>query len=212
MWPKLRRRPRKRLSRPPGSSKSVPPLLDQLLVPPRLALQGLEDVRRIADAAVGLGELARELRGGVRPIAARLDDAIAILASVRDDIAGLRSALEPMSEDLDGLRQAFQGSNVQLERLREAMTPELQGIRAAAEPLHEELGNQRESIDALGTHLEELGGSLSRRIEELGRALGPLERDISDVRDVVEPLHGATERVGRVAERLPGSGKRRERT
>jgi hypothetical protein len=165
-------------------------------------------VRRIADAAVALGELARELRGGVRPIAARLDDAISILAAIRDDVGGLHGALGPMSDDLDGLRHAFQGSNEQLERLREAMTPELQGIRAAAEPLHEELGDQRESIDVLDGHLEELGGSLSTRIEELGRALEPLERDISDVRDIVEPLHGGhrARMAGRRAATCPGLG------
>jgi hypothetical protein len=29
---------------------------------------------------------------------------------------------------------------------------------------------------------------------------------VGEVRDVVEPLQGATKRVGRLADRLPGSG------
>jgi hypothetical protein len=89
--------------------------------------------------------------------------------------------LKPMSDDLDGLRQAFEGSNEELAKLREAIAPELRGIRDAAEPLHGELGRQRESIDELD----------------------------DDLRDVVEPLQPAAERLGRLAERLPGPGRKR---
>ena len=71
------------------------------------------------------------------------------------------------------------------------MTPELRGIRDAAEPLHGELGRQRESID------------------RLPQAIAPLEEELGEMRDVVEPLTPAAERVGRLAERLPGPGRKR---
>jgi hypothetical protein len=34
-----------------------------------------------------------------------------------------------------------------------------------------------------------------------------LEQDADEMREVVEPLQAATERVGRVAQRLPGGGR-----
>jgi hypothetical protein len=36
-----------------------------------------------------------------------------------------------------------------------------------------------------------------------------LARDADEVREVVEPLQTATERVGRMAEKLPGPGRKR---
>jgi uncharacterized coiled-coil DUF342 family protein len=110
---------------------------------------------------------------------------------IADEVTDLHEVLKPMSADLDGLRQAFEGSNEQLAALREAMTPELRGIRDAAEPLHDELGRQRESID------------------RLPQAIAPLEEELGEMRDVVEPLTPAAERVGRLAERLPGPGRKR---
>jgi uncharacterized coiled-coil DUF342 family protein len=110
---------------------------------------------------------------------------------IADQVTGLHEVLKPMSADLDGLRQAFEGSNEQLAALREAMTPELRGIRDAAEPLHGELSRQVESID------------------RLPKALAPLEQELGEMRDVVEPLTPAAERVGRLAERLPGPGRKR---
>jgi hypothetical protein len=39
--------------------------------------------------------------------------------------------------------------------------------------------------------------------------LTPMVRDLDEVREVVEPLQTATERVGRIAERIPGPGRKR---
>ena len=88
------------------------PLLDQLLLPPKLAQRALADVARLADAMVS---------------------AAITLEAIRHDLNGLRDSLGPMSEDLDGLRQAFEGSNEELAKLRNAMTPEQRGIREAIE-------------------------------------------------------------------------------
>lgn len=49
-----------------------------------------------------------------------------------------------------------------------------------------------------------LGTALSTLIE----TFKPLVRDVDEVREVVEPLQSATERVGRLAERLPGPGRK----
>src|SRR3954470_25007103 len=185
------------------------PLIDQLLLPQRLAQRGLSDLARIADAAVALGALASDLRGSLRPLAARLDHAVDTLDSLRDEVAGLHEVLKPMSDDLDGLREAFEGSNKELAALREAMTPELRGVREAAEPLHEELSNQRRSIDALDEDLKAMGEQLASHIDRLPRALAPLQEELGDMRDVGEPLAPAAERVGRLAERLPGPGRKR---
>jgi predicted nucleic acid-binding Zn-ribbon protein len=142
-------------------------------------------------------------------MAARLDHAVDTLDTLRDEVAGLHRVLQPMSDDLDGLRKAFQGSNEQLAALREAMTPELRGVREAAEPLHGELKRQRESIDALDGDLKAMGEELAAHIDRLPRALAPLQEELGDMRDVVEPLAPAAERVGRLAERMPGPGRRK---
>jgi hypothetical protein len=38
--------------------------------------------------------------------------------------------------------------------------------------------------------------------------MAPLERDLVEMREVVEPLQPAAERMGRLAERLPGPGRK----
>lgn len=203
---KIRRRPVKGGQSGRENTEVVPPLIDQLLLPPKLVARALADLRRIAHAAGSVGALADELRGEIGPAAGHLRHAVSALDSLREDIGGLQRSLGPMSDDLDGLREAFEGSNKQLERLRDAMTPELRGIREAAEPLQRELAEQRGSIDALDGDLEKMGEALAARLDALTAALAPLKREVGEVRDVVEPLQGATKRVGRLADRLPGSG------
>jgi hypothetical protein len=43
---------------------------------------------------------------------------------------------------------------------------------------------------------------MTNLIKTLSRMVG----DLNEVREVVEPLQTATERVGRIAERIPGQG------
>jgi septal ring factor EnvC (AmiA/AmiB activator) len=81
-------------------------------------------------------------------------------------------------------------------------------VREAAEPLHGELSRQRESIDAIDEDLKAMGEKLAERIDRLPRALAPLQEELGDMRDVVEPLAPAAERVGRLAQRLPGPGRK----
>ena len=114
-----------------------------------------------------------------------------------------------MSDDLDGLRRAFAGTNAELERLRKEFIPQLAGVRAAADGLHTEVQRQRELISALNAQVKEMGERLAGEITTLTATIQPLVKDAAEVREVVEPLQSATERVGRVAERLPGPGRKK---
>jgi len=51
-----------------------------------------------------------------------------------------------------------------------------------------------------------MGQAPAARLEVLTAALTPLLRDVAEIREVVEPLEGVSERVGRLAKRLPGGG------
>lgn len=184
-------------------------VLDQLLVPPRLAVRVMADVRRMADAAVSIADLASELRSKVRPLEASLSHAVDTLDSVRDELAALRAGFEPMSDDLDALRAAFAATTTELQKLRESFQPELAGIHLATDGLHEEVGRQRESIDNVESTLKGVGQLVEVGLGDLITTLKPVARDLDEVREVMEPLQTATERVGRMAERLPGPGRKR---
>jgi chromosome segregation ATPase len=188
---------------------NVSNLLDPLLLPQRLTSRVLEDLRRLADAAVSVGALAGEVRGRLPRATEWADEVKQILDSARAQLAGVRASLEPMSDDLDALRGAFAATNDQIERLREAAVPELAGLRMAVRGVHEEVGLQRELIGQLTTQIEQMGELLGREISTLRETLRPLVRDAEEIRDVVEPLESATERLGRFAERLPGPGRKR---
>lgn len=118
----------------------------------------------------------------------RAADAIERMAAaaivVEDEVANIRALIEPMRGELDALRREFGGANDEIERLRNAFSPELAAIRDASKVM---------AAEVAGLH------ATTRR----------LARDADEVREVVEPLQTATERVGRVAEKLPGPGRKR---
>lgn len=184
-------------------------LLDQLLLPQRFAAGTIKDIRRIADATVGVGALANDLRGQTRPVRDWMKETTAIIASLRDEVAGVRGAVQPMSTDLDALRAAFAATNDQLERLREESIPQLTGMRSTADGLHREVERQRELIDALTAEIKEMGERLAAGITTLNATIEPLVNNADEVCEVLEPLQSATERMGRVAERLPGPGRKK---
>ena len=82
-------------------------------------------------------------------------------------------------------------------------------MRAAAEGLHLEVERQRAAIDRVDSTHGDLGKNLESRMTSLIETLTPMVRDLDEVREVVEPLQTATERVGRIAERIPGPGRKR---
>ena len=183
-------------------------LLDQLLLPQRLA-QGLtRDLRRIADAAQSVATLAGEMRPRAGSLAETFEHAVAALDDVNGHLARLQAALEPMSEDLDRIRTAFAATSDELESLRKEVRPELAGVREATERVDSGLRSQVESVEKLDRSLTNVGDLLGNRLSALQELLAPVVRDAGEVREVVEPLQGATKRVGRIAERLPGPGKK----
>jgi nanoRNase/pAp phosphatase (c-di-AMP/oligoRNAs hydrolase) len=57
--------------------------------------------------------------------------------------------------------------------------------------------------------VEGMGQRVTSEMEALRHAVRALVRDDDEISDVVEPLQSATDRVGRVADRLPGGGHKR---
>ncbi|HET8979549.1 MAG TPA: hypothetical protein VFN87_15405 [Solirubrobacteraceae bacterium] len=230
-------------------------LLDQLLWPTRLLGRALEDVHRIADAAVSVGALAVDVAGELEPLNrwmrstasdlellrqhaagiqaaieptvehvrvlrdefGRANDEIARLreafgpelAALRESAGGMRSAIEPMVQDVRALRDEFGRANDEIARLGDTFTPELAGLRTSAHGMLEEIGRVRELLTGLDGDIREMGDRVTTEMHALDASVRALVRDADEISDVVEPLQTATERVGRVADRLPGGSRRR---
>lgn len=185
------------------------PLLEQLLLPQRLATRVLDDVHRIAAGAGSIAEFARDLRRLLDPLRGWMDTTATTLESLRDEASGIRAAVGPMSSDLDTLRVEFGRANDEIARLRESVTPEFSAFRASAERLEEEVRRTRELLDLLDGDVKDMGQRVSAEMHALQKTVASLVRDADDIAEVVEPLQAATERVGRVAERLPGGNRKR---
>jgi methyl-accepting chemotaxis protein len=143
----------------------VTSLVDQLLLPQRVAARVLADLQLIGDAAMSVGTLARDLRGQVGP--------------VRDWMDATAATLETLSSE-------FGRADDEIARLREELIPELSGFRASADRLQKKMGR------------------VISEMRTLREAVNALVRDADDISEVVEPLQSATDRVGKVADRLPG--------
>lgn len=170
----------------------------------------MRDLRRISDTVASIAELAAGVRRQLGPMAKTIERAVTTLDSMREELAALRAGFEPMSNDLDSLRGAFAATTEELGKLRTSVAPELTGVRAAAEGLYVEVERQRAAIDRVDSTLGDLGNDLESRMKSLIETLSPMVRDLDEVREVVEPLQTATERVGRIAERIPGPGRKRQ--
>jgi predicted nucleic acid-binding Zn-ribbon protein len=93
--------------------------------------------------------------------------------------------------------------------LREAFGPELESLRGSADGLQEELRLVHQLLGALQTDANQLGERVIAEMAKLRGEVGRLGQEADEISDVVEPLQSATERVGKVAERLPGGGRGR---
>lgn len=168
----------------------------------------MRDLRRISDMVASIAEVAGGVRRQLGPMAKTIEHAVSTLDSMREELAALRAGFEPMSNDLDSLRGAFAATTEELGKLRTSVAPELTGVRAAAEGLHVEVERQRAAIDRVDSTLGD-NKDLESRMTSLIETVSPMVRDLDEVREVVEPLQTATERVGRIAERIPGPGRKR---
>jgi predicted nucleic acid-binding Zn-ribbon protein len=182
------------------------PLLDQLLFPQRLLTRALNDLHRMAEAAASIAALARDLRPAIEPLPDWMNDTATTLRSIRDQAAGARAAIESVSEDVTILRDEFGRSNDEIARLREVFGPELEALRTSAAGLEQELRQICQLIAALKADADQIGGGVIDQMRALRGDVGALAREADEISEVVEPLQGATERVGKVADRLPGGG------
>jgi uncharacterized protein YoxC len=123
-----------------------------------------------------------------------------------DAAVSVAATMRSLRQDMDALRVAFAGADAELEDLRKAFVPEARGIHRAARALHEDVENITTLLGALDTDVKDMGHRLTSEVASLHATIQVLVREADDMRQVVEPLQSATERVGRVADRLPGGG------
>jgi methyl-accepting chemotaxis protein len=112
-----------------------------------------------------------------------------------------------MGRDLTILRDEFGRANDEIARLREAFGPQLEALRGSADAMQSELRQVRELLANLEADINDMGYRVTAEMQALREAVRALVRDADEISDVVEPLQSATDRVGKIAERLPG-GKR----
>jgi predicted nucleic acid-binding Zn-ribbon protein len=182
----------------------VTPLLDQLLFPPRLVTRALDDLHRIAEAAVSFAALARDARPAFERLPDWMDGTSSSLSALRDQAEGVRTTIEPMGRDLTILRDEFGRANDEIARLREAFGPNLESLSLSADAMRSELRQVRELLATLETDINDMGERVTSEMKALRQAVSALARDADEISDVVEPLQSATDRVGRIADRLPG--------
>lgn len=187
--------------------RTVTPLLDQLLFPQRLVIRALDDLHRIAEAGAALGALAKEARPLTDHMTGWMDDTASTLRSLRNQAAGVRTTIEPMGEDVRILKDEFARANDEIARLREAFGPQLESLRESAAALHQELRQVRELFAALEGDVNQMGDRVTTEMAALRDAIRALVRDANEISDVVEPLQSATDRVGKIADRLPGRNR-----
>src|SRR5438093_4193845 len=100
------------------------PLVDQLLVPPRLVGRALDDLHALADAGRTVAELAA--RAADRPMRGGLTRALALVAAIEGDVQRLEgrlAALQGLPERIDGLRRSFEGTRQGVESLQTELAP-----------------------------------------------------------------------------------------
>lgn len=180
-----------------------------MLLPPRLVARAFEDAHRIAQAAMVVGGVAREAERQFDPLREWMDATAAMIQSLRDQVSGVRAAVEPMSRDMDALRVEFGRADDEIGRLREALVPEVAAFRASADGLHDELRQFRELVAVLEADIKMMSQRVTAEMHAIRDAMSALVRDAHEISDVVEPLQEATDRVGNVASRLPGGRRHR---
>ncbi|HWD64492.1 MAG TPA: hypothetical protein VG405_04915 [Solirubrobacteraceae bacterium] len=114
-----------------------------------------------------------------------------------DDLHRAADAVVRMSASAEALRDEVAG----VRRLMEPIPGELDALRVEFGGSNDEIAKLRE---AFGPELT----AVRRAAEEISQSVRQLTRDADEMRDVVEPLQTATERVGRIAERIPGGGRK----
>ena len=128
------------------------------------------------------------------------------LHRLADAAVSTTSTIRSLRDDMDALRAAFAGADAELEALRKDLVPAAAAIHGAVDGLHHDAEHVHTLLAKLDADIKETGGQLTSELAALHATIQILVREADEVRRVVEPLQGATERVGRVADKLPGGG------
>jgi chromosome segregation ATPase len=150
-------------------------MANPLFLPARLVQQALEDIGDVTESVRRMPDL---LEDGFGSLEKRLDKLI-------EESRAAAEVMEAQKDSIDALKPPLESTEQGIESLK----PELAAIREAVEPLSRQL----EALEAVRSQLEHL--------DERMRAV---EGELAEVRGVVEPLGSATERIGRMSDRLPG--------
>lgn len=129
-------------------------------------------------------------------VAVRASDQIDRLLTLGERIDERTAALLALGERIEGRTDAML-----------ALGERMEGHADAILRTGQHLGAQGEQLIAHGVLLEERAQEVSDRAREVLEALPLLEKAIG----LAMPLEGAVERIGRVADRLPGGGQRKPR-
>ncbi len=153
-------------------------LVAPLLIPPKLLLRALDDLHTIATVA--------------QDTSRRLDR----LEATLDEALALGHRIESIGGDLLGMAGRMDRRAVAMLNLGERIDARADAVLALGEKVD---ARGRQLVDE-GRLMQERAREVTDRAGELVEALPLLERALG----LAMPLEGAVERLGRVADRLPG--------
>ena len=119
-------------------------------------------------------------------------------------------ALDDLHQLAEASRWALQrrdDASATVQELKDQLTELIAVQRQAVETQRSLAGLQAQLVE-LVTRLE----SSSPRAEAALKAMDDLRESLETLAGTTEPLQGAAESIGRVADRLPGKGRRSDRT
>ncbi len=171
---------------------AVRSLLAVPLLPVSLALRALDDLHALAGAAAELPEIEARLARRVDDLEERMAE---LLAAADGGRAELRAAVRA-ARRLDGRAASAVTTLGGLDGQAEAVVAEVKAFQARVGDVLDVLSR----LEVIAAQVAAEGGRVAEALPALERAITSTET----LATVVEPLHGATERLGRIVDRLPG--------
>jgi predicted nucleic acid-binding Zn-ribbon protein len=110
-------------------------------------------------------------------------------------------------DDLHAIAQAA-AAIPRIERRIEDLRRELEDMPEHVDGLRDAFEGSNREVHEVGERMGPLTEELRRLRAEVTPRLGQMQEELGDVADVVEPLEPAAERLGRLANRLPGGRSR----
>jgi len=176
-----------------------------------IAGTAVKEAGRIADGLRRAPDLPRLLVETLGSIDERLDGILAMTKETAETTPQQLEAISSLRPELERNRRAAEGLGEPMNAVRESVDPladQLAQLRESLERLREEMSD----IQLLAPVLEELRALRSdmsdiQKLSPVLEEIRGLRGELREVRKVVEPLAPAAQTVGRVADRLPGSGR-----